>query len=129
MVEKSCRQNNEKLLDLWMQKFAVDELFIDISTDNNPDIWSDCKELAEFLDECCTVMPYIDGSWSKYLPERIGEWRYIRCHKSSGRIGKITGTASDEVPGNREVVTAEGILEIIRGREWLMDEDFDSVLS
>lgn len=128
MVEKSCRQNNEKLLDLWMQKFSVDELFIDISIDHNHNIWEDCEEIAGFLDECCPVRPFADGSWSKYLPERIGEWNYIRCHKnSSGSVGKITGTASDEIPGDREVVTADMFLEVARGRQWVMDEDFDSV--
>ena len=124
MVEKSCRQNNEKILDLWMQKFSVDELFINISIDHNPNIWKDCEEIAEFLDECCPVRPFADGSWSNYLPERIGKWNYIRCNK---RSSGYTGTASDEHPGDREVVTADMFLKVARGRQWVMDEDFDSV--
>ena len=125
MDDKTYRQNNEKLLKLWLQKFENDQLCIDISTNNNSNIWKDCEELGEVLDGYSSVKPFRDGSWSAYLPSRIGEWEYIRC--TQDRNGKVTGTASEKVDGDREVITAEHLLEIVRGCEMLRDEDFDSV--
>lgn len=125
MDDKSYRHNNEKLLKLLFQKFESDQLCIDISTNNNSNIWKDCEDLGEVLDEYSSVKPFRDGSWSAYLPSRIGEWEYIQC--TQDRSGKITGTASENVGSGREVITAEHLLEIVRGCEMLMDEDFDSV--
>lgn len=125
MDDKSYRHNNEKLLKLLFQKFESDQLCIDISTNNNSNIWKDCEDLGEVLDEYGSAKPFRDGSWSAYLPSRIGEWEYIRC--TQDRSGKITGTASENVGSGREVITAEHLLEIVRGCEMLMDEDFDSV--
>ena len=129
MDDKSYRHNNEKLLKLWLQKFESDQLCIDISTNNNSNIWKDCEELGEVLDGYSSVKPFRDGSWSAYLPSRIGEWEYIRC--TQDRNGKVTGTASEKVncgvDCGREAITAEHLLEIVRGCEMLMDEDFDSV--
>ncbi len=125
MDDKAYRQNNEKLLKLWLQKFESDQLCIDISTNNNSNIWKDCEELGEVLDVYSSVKPFRDGSWYAYLPSRIGEWEYIRC--TQNRNGEVTGTASEKVDSGREVITAEHLLEIVRGCEMLRDEDFDSV--
>ena len=50
MDDKSYRHNNEKLLKLLFQKFESDQLCIDISTNNNSNIWKDCEELGDVLD-------------------------------------------------------------------------------
>ena len=127
MDEKSCRQNNELLLRSWFQQFDSDKLFINITVeDNECNIWREGERLGEIIESYSTITPHDGSSWSEYIIDRVGAWTYLRCHESK-MMRKIVGTASDELPGDRTVVTVDAILQIADGRQMVVDEDFDSV--
>ena len=110
-----------------IKKFNNDMLFIDISTDENPDIWTDCEELGELLDEYDAIKPHNGETWRNYISTRIDEWRYIRVHYSDS-LRRNVGTASDQDPETREVLTTKEFIELLS--ESIAEpntEDFDSL--
>ena len=106
-------------------KFDHDLLVIDISVEQNPEIYKTCEELGPLLDEVSDCEPYTDESWDEYLRSRVGEWHYMRVHKSNGRV---VGTASDEDPGEKEVLLAQEFIDAVNGAYHEITEGFDAVL-
>lgn len=105
-------------------KFDHDLLFIDVSIAENPDIYKICVELGELLDEVSSCVPYSDEPWAEYVRDRVGDWNYLRVHKSHGRF---VGTASDEVPGERDVLLAQEFIDVVKQSFHNPTEDFDAI--
>lgn len=127
MDEKSYRQNDELLLKSWFQQFDCGELFINITVeDNECNIWREGERLGEIIESYSRMKPYDGSSWSEYIIDRVGVWTYLHCNESR-TMRQVVGTASDELPGDRTVVTVDAILQIADGRQMVVDEDFDSV--
>lgn len=115
----------DKLSEL-IDKFDHGALMIDINVGRNPGIWQDCEELGSLLDRFSSRLPYSEEPWSEYIPPRIDEWEYIMCHV---RDGVIQGTATDQFPEDKEVISTRDFIEIANECASETIEDFESILN
>ena len=121
-------ENNLKQM---IEDFNSDKLFIDISPNDDEDIWRDCEKLGEILDDFGAIAPYNGKSWLRYVPGVIGEWHFLRVHYSV--VHGLCGTASDEDPdedtSDRRICFASDFIEAAVNCELERNEEFNSVFT